>query len=88
MNENCQVDDNDFFFKFNDLFMYEMFLMFALDDKNVLNELNIVKLLNNILKFKNKKNFIDFQQIINSLSSFTDMKKTALYCYVKNNLNI
>ena len=88
MNKNYQVDDNDFFFKSDDLSMYETFLMSALNDKNALNELNVVKLLNNALKFKNEKNFIDFQQIVNSLSFLTNMKKTALYHYVKNNLNI
>ena len=68
--------------------MYEVLSMFTLNDENALNELNVVKLLDNALKFKNKKNFIDFQQIVNSLSFLTDVKKTALYCYVKNNLNI
>ena len=88
MNENCQVDNNDFLFESNDLSMYEVLLMLTLNDEDVLNELNVVKLLNNALKFKNEKNFIDFQQIVNSLSSLTNMKKTALYYYIKNNLNI
>ena len=57
MNENYQVDDNDFLFKSDDLFMYEMLLMSALNDKDVLSKLNIVKLLDNALKFKNEKNF-------------------------------
>ena len=88
INENHQVDDNDFLFKFDDLFIYEVLLVFTLNDKDALSELNIVKLLDNALKLKNEKNFIDFQQIVNSLSSLTDMKKTALYYYIKNNLNI
>ena len=88
MNENCQVDNNDFFFKSDDLSIYETFSMLTLDDKNVLNELNIVKLFDDALKLKNKKNFIDFQQIVNNLLFFTDVKKTALYHYIKNNLNI
>ena len=88
MNENCQVNNNDFFFKSDDLFIYEALSVFTSDNKNVLNELNIVKFFDNVLKLKNEKNFIDFQQIINNLSSFTDMKKTVLYHYIKNNLNI
>ena len=76
------------FFEFDDLFMYEAFSMLTSDDKDVLSELNIVKLLDNTLKLKNKKNFIDFQQIINSLSSLTDTEKIALYHYIKNNFNI
>ena len=88
MNENHQVDDNNFFFESDDLSMYEVFLMLTLNDEDALSELNIVKFLDNALKLINKKNFIDFQQIINSLSFFTNMKKTALYYYIKNNLNI
>ena len=62
--------------------------MLTSNDKDALNELNVVKLLDNALKLKNEKNFINFQQIINNLSFFINVKKTALYCYVKNNLNI
>ena len=88
MNENCQIDDSDFLFESDDLFMYEALSVSALNDENVLNELNVVKLLDNTLKLKNEKNFIDFQQIVNNLSSLTDVKKTALYYYIKNNFNI
>ena len=88
MNESCQVDNSDLLFKSDDLFIYEAFSVLTLNDENALNELNVVKLLDNALKLKNKKNFIDFQQFINSLSFFTYTEKTALYHYIKNNLNI
>ena len=61
MNESHQVDNSDFLFKSDDLSMYEAFLMLTLNDEDALSELNIVKFLDNALKLKNEKNFIDFQ---------------------------
>ena len=60
INENCQIDDNDFLFESDDLFIYEVFSVSALNDESALNELNVVELFDDALKFKDKKNFIDF----------------------------
>src|SRR5436189_45782 len=83
MNENYQVDNNDFFFKSDDLSIYEAFSVFLSDDEDVLSELNIVKFFDDALKLKNDNKI---ENVFNHASMKTHIIEQTIF-YLNININ-